>query len=123
MMGTLAGGAPFLCVTVPLAILNMFGARHDVPASLYLAVLPLIVAFAAVLPAGIVIGIPVSWALTKFKAESLELYVLSGLLFGAAIVLAVLLSIKATQGYWLCFLGAGSGAATAGTWWQSRKRG
>lgn len=123
LMGTLAGGAPLLCVTVPLAILNLFGSQHDISASLYLAVLPLLVTFAFVLPASICIGIPVYLALKRFNSEGRDLYVLLGLAFGAALPLAVLLSMRAPQGYWLCFVGAGSGAVTGGTWWASRRRG
>ncbi len=121
LMGTLIGGGPFLIATVPLAVMMMFDPHHDVSRSLYLAVLPLLVALVLVAAGGVVIGIPVYWTLKMLKAESCGLYTCLGLLFGAAIPLPVLLAIKAPEGYWLCLVGAGSGAATAHTWWRSRR--
>ncbi len=121
VMGTLFGGGPFLFITVPLAVLFMFSAQHDLARSAYLAVMPLLVSFALVLIGSVTVGIPVFWTLKLLKAESYELYGCLGLLFGAAIPLCALLLVKAPQGYWLCLVGAGSGAATAHTWWRSRR--
>ena len=87
----------------------------------YLAVLPLLVSFGVVLTGSVIIGIPAFLILKTLKAESLRLYGCLGLFAGAAIPLFVLLITKAPEGYWLCLVGAGSGAATASTWWRSKQ--
>ena len=123
LVGTVAGAILPLFITVPLGISNFMqplGAHRDFLALLYLALLPLIVAFAVVLPASVAIGIPVFITLRKLNAESVDFYVLCGTAFGLVVPIFVLAMIKAEGGYWMCVLGAFSGAATAHTWSRSR---
>lgn len=125
LFGTLVGAALPLCLTVPLGILNLLEpltGHRDFIGSLYFAALPLIVAFAVVLPSSVLVGIPVSLVLKKLDAESTDFYVLCGAAFGILITLLVLVLIRAQAGYWMVILGAFSGAATAWNWSRYRSR-
>ena len=103
-----------------MALLNAGWPPHAIVPSLYLAVLPLLVALPVVLSASLVIGLPLSLVLRRLKAESGTAYVLCGLAFGAVIPPAILAAIHAQGGWWMWLLGAFSGGAAAYTWWTHR---
>ncbi|MEO8455267.1 MAG: hypothetical protein ABI454_08905 [Sphingomicrobium sp.] len=108
--------------TLPLAIGDYFepisGDRHLL-ADIYLAGLPIWIAFALVLASSIVIGLPFHFLLQKWNTASRERYVLGGTLAGFIVPLIVLLIIGAVAGFWMTLLGAFSGAATALSWSKS----
>ena len=122
-MGTLVGGGPLVAISLSTVLVT---GRHDIASVVPLVEVPLGIAFVSVLLSTLVIGIPVFLTLKALKAESRNLYVLIGLVFGVAVSLAALLylasSPRAQLGSWLLSLvGGASGAATAYTWWRSRR--
>jgi hypothetical protein len=118
LIGTLVGAAPALLITLPLALLDLIqpmGGRSDLIRSLWLGVLPLIVAFSLVLPCTVLIGLPVHFVLQKIKIGRAEPYALVGAVFGIGVPLLILVLIG-SDNYWLVILGCISGAATGWSW-------
>jgi hypothetical protein len=125
LFGTAVAAGPMLFFTVPIGILNF---AYDLQplnvlwASLWLAILPLAVAFPLVLSSSLLIGIPVSVTLRKMKRETSKLYVICGASFGFVVPIIILAIWRAPAGYWMSLLGALGGAATARSWAKSRSR-
>ena len=88
--------------------------------SFLLAISPLLIAFAVVLPSLILIGLPATFILGRLNAESLSAYVAIGAVAGFLITIAVLDYTEA-GGWWIGMIGAFSGGMTARTWWFSAR--
>jgi hypothetical protein len=84
---------------------------------LLFAIFPVGLTLAFVLPASILIGLPVTAILVRLRAESEAAYVLIGLTIGFALPLVVLAWMGTPEGWWLALLGAFSGGVTGRTWW------
>ncbi len=118
LIGTLAAAMLPLCLTVPLGL-----SEHDDPrTSLYIAALPLIVAFPVVLGASTLIGLPAFLVLKRRNAETIENYLRVGVLAGLLLPLASILPSGAFGGIWFCALGAFSGGVTAEIWARWREQ-
>lgn len=89
--------------------------------SFLLAVSPLVISFAFVLPACILIGLPATALLERLQAESLGAYAGIGIVAGFVLPLLVLIFMDAQEGWWTALLGAFSGGLTARTWWFSAR--
>lgn len=116
--GTVAGGGPYLFVTVPLAVGELLAGELDISRSLYLATLPLIVALVLVLSGSVIVGIPTAIILSRRHWETLGRYVLIGATAGVLIPFVGLLLMG---GEWdsalaMGILGAFSGSVTAFVW-------
>ena len=73
LIGSLVGAAPFLAFTLLLAEFSLpdgINGPGTLPATLWLAILPLVVSFPIVLGASIVIGLPLTFALRRNGWES-----------------------------------------------------
>jgi hypothetical protein len=121
-VGTLAGGVPMAVVTVPIAAMNLFqpmtGIR-DVWADLYFAALPFLISFPIVLIASTFVGLPAHLLFNKWGRTNPKNYLLTGIGGGFLVCLLLLLAINAEAGFWICGLGAFSGAMTAFAWSKS----
>lgn len=113
---------------LPLTIMFAFdfsgpGADGDgsILATLLFAISPLLITFAFVLPACILIGLPATALLEGLQAESLVAYAGIGIVAGFGLPLLVLNFMNAQEGWWTALLGAFSGGLTARTWWFSAR--
>lgn len=124
LTGAFAAAAPFLLVTVPLGLILLFdfgdpmgGAR-----GLLIAVAPLIVTLPIVLGASILIGLPLTYLLSRAGRDQGELYVVAGLFFGG--ILPVAISILAGQAadalFYFAIPGSLGGAVTGWSWGRHR---
>jgi hypothetical protein len=118
--GTIIGGGPYLLFTVAVAVgdfVSPIDGQTNLLRDLYLAVLPLLVAFVVVFAAGIVIGIPTA-ALLGRDPDKRGRYVLVGAVAGFLIPLLGLRLAGAEWGpaFGIGMLGTFSGGATALTW-------
>jgi hypothetical protein len=119
-IGTLAGAWMPMIFTVVMAlslIPDAIDGHDSVLSSLLVAIFPIGVALAFVLPASILLGLPVTAILVWLRAESEAAYVLIGFVIGLALPLLVLAWMGADEGWWLALLGAFSGSITGRTWW------
>lgn len=119
--GTLAGAAPMLLVTVPLAVAGLVsdGGFKDggfVVDSLYLATLPIMVSFVIVFISSVVVGIPAALMLRRLQLESKAIYTFAGGLAG--LLIALPFTYWGTPD-WMCLLAFFSGAVTALVWWRN----
>ena len=125
--GTVAGGAPYLFLTVPLAVgdlIQPLTGQGDFGGSLYLAVLPLLIALALVLFGCVIIGVPTVMLLRRHNREGLLPYLLAGVSAG---FLIPIVGVVAAGGEWagafaLAALGAFSGGVTAFVWSRATER-
>jgi hypothetical protein len=119
-VGTLAGAWLPMIFTVVVAVSlipDSIDGHGSVASSLLFAVFPIGVTLAFVLPASVLLGLPVTVILVRLRAESEAAYILIGLAIGAALPLLVLAWMGASEGWWLTLLGAFSGSITGRTWW------
>ncbi|PXA91020.1 hypothetical protein DMC18_13950 [Caulobacter sp. D5] len=117
LAGALAGAMIPLCVTLPLAVAALFAPGAPAEAVL-LGVLPLLASLAVVLPASLVIGLPVCWLLRRRGAESAQAYLCWGGGFGLLLPLALVIAKGASEAILLCGPGVIAGAATGYVWWR-----
>lgn len=127
MLGTAVAVALPLALTVVLAVSSIPTNISDggsviravISAALF-AAYPIYITVPIVLGASLVFGLPIVAVLRSTDRESLNAYLLCGLVLGALIPVAFLVSLQAGKGYyfWLPLLGAISGAVTAHTWWR-----
>lgn len=105
-------------IVVTLSLIpDAIDGRGSIVSALLFAIFPVVVALAFVLPASILLGLPVTAILLRLRAESEAAYVLTGLAIGFALPLLVLAWMGATSGWWLALLGGFSGSITGRTWW------
>lgn len=124
--GSLAGAGPVLIFTMLLAVVSLpegINGPGSLLATLWLAILPLVVSAPIVLVASIVIGLPLTYVLHRQNRESAATYIGWGAAFGFIIPIVVLIWIAAQSGYWIALLGAASGGITGRTWWISARQG
>ncbi|MBB5718320.1 hypothetical protein FHR23_001227 [Stakelama sediminis] len=111
-----------MIVTVPLAAVNLIWpltGHLDIFGSIYLATLPLLMAFGLVFLSSVFVGLPAAAILKLLSAESAITYQSIGATVGFLVTLIGLLAIDATAGFWMCILGVLAGGVTARTWWRS----
>ena len=124
LTGACAAAAPFLVLTVPigLAALFDFGDPMGGLNGLLIAAAPLIVTLPIVLGASILIGLPLTYLLSRAGRDQGELYVVAGLFFGG--VLPVAISILAGQAadalFYFAIPGSLGGAVTGWSWGRHR---
>jgi hypothetical protein len=118
-MGTLAGAwLPMIFTVIAVFIAGLNGVDgNGLLSSLLFASFPLALALAFVLPASLLIGLPLTALLARVRAESSTVYVTIGLFAGFVLPLIVLAWMGATEGWWLALIGAFSGSVTGRTWW------
>jgi hypothetical protein len=125
LSGSLVGAAPVLALTLLLAASSLpdgINGSGSLPATLWLAILPLAVSFPVVFITSLVIGLPLTYFLRRNGWESNAAYVGVGVTAGFVIPVAGLLMMAAGAGYWIALLGAASGAATGHVWWSSARK-
>lgn len=122
LIGSLAASWLPLLFTVGLALSSLPAGITDdgrlLPV-LLLALSPLLVALAIVVPAMILVGLPVTWTLNRHGLESSDTYTAIGAVTGFAIPL-ILIAVFSFPwaAAWLSVLGGFSGVITARTWWK-----
>lgn len=124
MLGALAGAGPILFITVLIAASSIpegLNGDGNLLPSLWLAILPLIVATPLVLGASICVGLPLTYFLRRMGRESLNAYCGAGVIVGFVLTISILLIFAASAGYWMALLGAFSGAVTGRTWWVTAR--
>lgn len=108
-----------MVLTLPLAIgdfIEPMSGKRRLLTDIYLAGLPLWIAFAIVLLSSVIVGLPVHYILEKRRIASHTTYVVAGVLAGFLVPLLILLAIGAVAGFWMATLGAFSGGVTAHFW-------
>jgi hypothetical protein len=127
--GSLVGGAPFMILTIPIAFL-VGGGPHtdDVPAALFIAISPLILAAVPTIAGALLIGLPLTAWLGARSRESVTIYSLAGLCGGIALPLVFAIATTGTGSeVWgvialLAIPGMLAGTTTGTIWGQWRKR-
>lgn len=124
--GSVAGGGPFLLLTVPISIAVMFDQTawrlEALPFIPLLAVFPLVVAAAIVVPAFVVIGLPVTWLFRRLHIQPDERLGLIGALTGILVPVAFGVLTDAEfvgMNFAIIPLGGLSGAVTGIVWAQA----
>ena len=123
-LGSLAGAAIPSFATIGLAIMTLgdvFAGKMSIFQTLYLAFVPLVVAIPIVFCSALVLGVATTAALSAAKLESLENYCFAGVVFGALVPLAILISIGAERGFLIAIFGMIGGLVTARTWWVAAR--
>ena len=122
LWGTTAGGGPFLLLTVPVALVEMYRLPHW---ALYFATVPLLVAGLATMMAMLIIGVPLTLWLRHRGLEQCAIYTLLGANTG--LVLPILLGwiTDEPMGFYLSFPGLIAGTAAAYRWgrWREERNG
>lgn len=113
--GTLAGGLPFMAITVPIAV----SGDLDLLSAIYLAGLPIGVAFTLVLVSGLLVGLPINVMLQRHRIASGGAYLVAGSRAGCLVLLAILFASGGVADFSTAALGAFSGAMTARSWAKS----
>lgn len=119
--GSLAGGGPFLFITVPIALTAFDPSQPEM--MIWIAFMPLVVAGAVVLLATIFFGLPLTALLAYLKKEQPETYVFAG--FGVGALLPILLLWDGSgigSSTLLSLAGAAAGGVTAWIWSGWRKQ-
>lgn len=94
--GSVVGAAPFLAITMPLAM-SFIDITDPVPAILF-GLLPLIITGTIVLAASLLIGLPLTAVLSQSGRERQRHYAVAGLV-GGALVPALILFVFDGGGY------------------------
>jgi hypothetical protein len=119
--GTVAGGLiPLLLSFFIVFTFSPYGDPEAIDSvwwDLTLAVSPIVVTFAIVLLSSLIIGLPATALLARFRKESSAAYVALGLGAGFFLPLIILLAADAAVLWWIALFGAFSGAVTGRTWW------
>ena len=127
LFGTAVAAALPLALTVVLAVSsipdNISGGGSVLETVVFAALFaayPIYITFPIVLAASLVFGLPIVAVLRRTDRETLNAYIICGLMLGALIPVAFLMSVQAGESYyfWLPLLGAVSGIVTAHTWWR-----
>jgi len=80
-----------------------------------MGIAPILISGAFVLPASIILGLPITWMLRVGKAESDLAYSVVGILSGFILPIAVF----GAGAIWGSFCGAIGGCVAALTWWRN----
>lgn len=126
LTGAFAAAAPFLLLTVPFGLVALFDFGDPMGGArglLIAAVFPLIITLPIVLAASILIGLPLTYLLSRAGRDQGERYVVAGLFFGG--VLPVAISILALADvsvslFYSALPGALGGAVTGWSWGRHR---
>jgi hypothetical protein len=120
LAGSFTAAAMPLVFTILFVLLSLpdggINGSGSMGASLYLAILPLILTTPIVLLASILIGLPLTLFLRRRSRESIFAYCTAGGIAGFLISIAGLLWLDAPTGYWIAGLGMVSGAMTGYVW-------
>ena len=122
LWGSIAGGGPFMVLTLPIAITGTDWSQPD-PMAIWVAFIPMIIAGGIVASAAVCIGLPLTAWLAFAEAERQHTYVWAGLGLGALLPLAVALLLDGGSVIaYLALPGALAGAATARVWGGWREK-
>lgn len=118
LIGTLAGAAAPLLLTLPLAVISLGDGGFDgtIRSSLMIGIAPLLVAFPVVLGCSLLLGLPAVAIFRRLGIETVASYVCLGCVAGGVVPTMLLWLIAAPDGYWMAFLGTFSGGVTAASW-------
>lgn len=119
LAGTLAGGVPPMVVTVAIAVDSWpigYADSQALLSVLLFAIMPLLLAAVVVIPACLLIGMPIAAMLKRSSDESVAAYILLGAGSGFLVMLAIMLWSFGPEAFWFAFLGAFSGGATGYCW-------
>jgi hypothetical protein len=122
-IGGIAGGGPFMLLTVPLGIDSLIDSQVEVSIleAVYVMALPVLISIPVVLAFSIVIGLPLTIAFCKAGVDKGAHYVAAGTIFGAApFVVASTMTPDATPLLVLSVFGALAGSASGWTWGRHR---
>jgi hypothetical protein len=121
LWGSLAGGGPFLLLTVPVAIESPQWGR---PEAIWIAAMPIAIAAAVVALAAAFFGVPLTAWLARQDDESRLAYVIAGLGVGALLPIALVAMLfgDAEAGAFLAIPGAFAGAVTGASWGRWREQ-
>ena len=124
LTGAFAAAAPFLLLTVPLGLMLAFdfGDPMGGASGLLIAAAPLIVTLPIVLGASILIGLPLTYLLSRAGRDHGELYVVAGLFFGGILPVAISILAGQEEAGLFSFVIPGSlgGAVTGWSWGRHR---
>ena len=124
LTGAFAAAAPVLLISLPIGLSMLFDFDDPVAGLYGLAVIayPLLFTLPIVLGASILIGLPLTYLLSRTRRDRGELYVVAGLFFGG--VLPVAISILAGQVaaalFYFAIPGSLGGAVTGWSWGRHR---
>ena len=120
LAGTMAGGGPFLLVTLPGGIVTML--RGDILAGLLLALFPVIVTALLTLIGMTLVALPLTALLRRTGRERKAFYVLAGAATAVPLALLATAALTGTGaalssfGLFFAYAGALAGAVTGTVW-------
>lgn len=118
--GGVASAAPVLAFTIALAVISMpqgINGSGSVSATLWFAIMPLVISTSVVFAASVIVGLPVTLMLRRHDSESGPAYVGSGVAAGFLISFIGLLIVGSFAAFWMLILGTLGGAVTSRVWW------
>ena len=122
LLGILVTGGPFMLLTVPIGLAILFGDGR--PEGIAFAAMPLLVAGVGVVPASVLIGLPLTALYRHLRCESVFLYAWSGLATGIVAPGLLMFALEGQSGLGLGILlyplGAFAGLLTADSWGRWR---
>lgn len=117
LWGGVAGGLPFLLVTVPIGIAIV---QDGQAGGFGVMLAPLLIAWPTTLGGMVMLGLPITWLLTRSGHERGRFYVLAGLIAGS---LPFLMAGLFPDGIgWMAFSIPGGLAGTVAGWHWGRHR-
>lgn len=119
--GGVASAAPVLAFTMALALISLpqgMNGQGDIPATLWFAIMPLVISTSVVFVASVIVGLPVTLILRRYSSESGPAYVGSGVAAGFLIPFFGLLIVGSFAAFWMLILGTLGGAVTSRVWWR-----
>lgn len=126
LAGSFTAAAMPLVFTILFALSSLADGGINGPgsmgASLYLAILPLLLTTPVVLLASILIGLPLTLFLRRSGRESTLAYCTAGGIAGFLIPSVGMLWLDASAGFWIAGLGMVSGAMTGHVWFSQVRR-
>ena len=119
--GSLAGGGPFLIITVPISLQTSEWWQTE---ALWLAVMPMVVAAAVVALTATFLGLPLTAWLARQQDEDRMTYVVAGLGSGILVPIALVLALFGDweMGAILAIPGAFAGTVTGTSWGRWREK-
>lgn len=124
LLGAAAGAAPYLLVSFLFALFAIpraFSSLREFLSLFVLALSPMMVAVPIVCAGGVLIGLPTTRGLQRWKKESAFAYTGIGCASGASMAAALVWLLDAPDLPWAASLGAVSGAVTGLSWWRSAR--
>lgn len=119
-VGTMAASIVPTIFTMLISLLMLGEPQTSLSDLLWNIALPTLLAAMFVVPASVLIGLPLTWALVCTDREREEIYTAAGAIIGGSIIVALAMTFELRGVWWAVALGAFSGGITGWDWGRSR---